>query len=219
MRWIVATWLNYWLDNIALPPHISDNSHSGYRVDVEKHLIPGVGGHRLDRLEPEYLERLYAKMQRNGLAAGTAHHVHRTVRNALNEAVRRHHLGHNPALLAKAPRLTEEEPEPYDIEEIQRLLKVATDRRNGVRWVVALALGLHQGEALGLKWENVDLAKGIIRIRSTGFAQNTNTDAPTPVAGRRDSAPTDARHETTPAPPNQRPGGGSSPCLIRSWCC
>jgi integrase len=164
-RWTVATWLTHWLDNIALPPNISENSHSGYRVDVEKHLIPGIGAHRLDRLEPEHLEKLYAKMQRNGLAAGTAHHVHRTVRNALNEAVRRGHLGRNPVLLARAPKLSEEEPEPYDIEEIQRLLKVATERRNGVRWVVALALGLRQGEALGLKWEHVDLAKGILRIR------------------------------------------------------
>lgn len=164
-RWTVATWLTYWLENIALPPNVSENSHSGYRVDVEKHLVPGIGAHRLERLQPEHLERLYAKMQQNGLKAGTAHHVHRTVRNALNEAVRRGHLGRNPVLLARAPRLTEEEPEPYDIGEIQRLLKVATERRNGARWVVALALGLRQGEALGLKWEHVDLEQGILRIR------------------------------------------------------
>jgi integrase len=64
-----------------------------------------------------------------------------------------------------APKLSDDEPEPYDIEEVQRLLKVASQRRNGARWVVALALGLRQGEALGLKWEHVDLNKGILRIR------------------------------------------------------
>lgn len=68
-------------------------------------------------------------------------------------------------LLARAPKLDDEEPEPYDVTEIQRLLRVASERRNGVRWVVALALGLRQGEALGLKWENVDLEKGILRVR------------------------------------------------------
>ncbi|MCW2941492.1 MAG: putative methyltransferase [Actinomycetia bacterium] len=68
------------------------NTHAGYRVDVEKHLIPGIGAHRLDKLEPEHFEKLYAKMQHAGLKAGTAHHVHRTVRAALNEAVRRKHL-------------------------------------------------------------------------------------------------------------------------------
>jgi integrase len=165
-RWTVAKWLSYWVENIAVPPNISDNAHSGYSVDVRKHLIPGIGAHLLDRLEPEHLEKLYAKMQHGGLAAGTAHHVHRTVRNALNEAVRRGYLGRNPVLLAKAPKLADEEPEPYSIEEVQRLLKVANERRNGARWVVALALGLRQGEALGLKWEHVDLDNGTLRIRN-----------------------------------------------------
>lgn len=164
-RWTVATWLTHWIDNIAVPPHVSENTHAGYRVDVEKHLIPGIGAHRLERLTPEYAERLYAKMQRDGLAAGTAHHVHRTLRNALNEAVRRGHLGRNPVLLAKAPKLTDEEIEPYGLDEIQRLLKVVTERRNGARWVAAFALGLRQGEALGLKWSDVDLEKGTLRIR------------------------------------------------------
>ncbi len=164
-RWTVATWLSYWIDNIAVPPHISENAHAGYRVDVEKHLIPGIGAHRLEKLAPEHAERLYAKMQRSGLSAGTAHHVHRTLRNALNEAVRRDHLPRNPVLLAKAPKLTEEEVEPYGVDEIQRLLRVVSGRRNGARWVLALALGLRQGEALGLKWADVDLDKGTLRIR------------------------------------------------------
>lgn len=164
-RWTVATWLTHWIDNIAVPPHVSENTHAGYRVDVEKHLIPGLGAHRLERLTPEYAEKLYAKMQRDGLAAGTAHHVHRTLRNALNEAVRRGHLGRNPVLLAKAPKLTDEEVEPYGLDEIQRLLKAVTERRNGARWVAALALGLRQGEALGLKWSDVDLVNGTLRIR------------------------------------------------------
>jgi integrase len=164
-RWTVSKWLTHWIDNIAVPPNVSENTHAGYRVDVEKHLIPGIGAHWLDRLEPEHAEKLYAKMQRNGLAAGTAHHVHRTLRNALNEAVRRRHLGLNPVLLAKAPRLDEEESEPYDVEEIQSLLKVVGDRRNGARWAVALALGLRQGETLGLKWEHIDFKKGMLKVR------------------------------------------------------
>ena len=45
------------------------------------------------------------------------------------------------------------------------MLKLVAERRNGARWVVALALGLRQGEALGLKWEHVDLDNGLMRIR------------------------------------------------------
>ncbi len=68
-------------------------------------------------------------------------------------------------LQAKAPKLTEEEVDPYGIDEIQRLLEVVSERRNGARWVVALALGLRQGEALGLKWTDVDLDQGTLRVR------------------------------------------------------
>jgi integrase len=164
-RWRVAAWLMFWLANIACPPNVAENTYSGYEVDVRVHLIPGVGAHWLDKLAPEHAERLYAKMIGKGLSAGTAHHVHRTIRNALNEAVRRGHITQNPILLAKAPRLIEEETEPYTIEEVRRLLTVVSGRRNGPRWVVALALGLRQGEALGLKWEHVDLETGMMRIR------------------------------------------------------
>jgi integrase len=104
-------------------------------------------------------------MQENGLSAGTAHHVHRTIRAALNEAVRRRHLARNPVLLAKAPVLDEDDVEPYDVPEIQRLLEAAAKGRNAARWAVALALGLRQGEALGLQWDSVDLDKATIRIR------------------------------------------------------
>lgn len=164
-RYRVGEWLTHWVQNIAAPPNVSENAHSGYEVDVRVHLIPGVGAHWLDKLAADHLEKLYARMIRAGSAPGTAHHVHRTIRNALNEAKRRGHIAQNPALVAKAPKLTEDEAEPYTVAEVRRLLALVADRRNGPRWVVALALGLRQGEALGLKWEHVDLDTGLIRIR------------------------------------------------------
>jgi hypothetical protein len=84
----VEKWLTHWVENIAAPS-VRENTISGYRVDVYKHLIPGVGGRRLERLEPEHLEKLYTRMQARGSAPATAHHAHRTIRTALNEALRR----------------------------------------------------------------------------------------------------------------------------------
>jgi integrase len=115
--------------------------------------------------EPEHLEKLYVRMMKNGSAPATAHQAHRTIRTALNEAVRRGHLVRNPAMLAKAPRLPEAEVEPYSVDEIRLLLKSALERRNGARWAVALALGLRQGEALGLRWDDVDLDAGTLFVR------------------------------------------------------
>ncbi len=104
-------------------------------------------------------------MRANGSAAGTAHQAHRTVNTALNEAVRRRHLTTNPASIAKSPKVEEEEVEPYSLKEVQRLLAEAAKVRNTARWVIALALGLRQGEALGLKWEDVDFQAGVILVR------------------------------------------------------
>ncbi|WP_037840121.1 tyrosine-type recombinase/integrase [Streptomyces sp. NRRL S-337] len=163
-RWTLHSWLEHWVENIA-KPYVSENTYDGYEVDVRVHLVPGLGAHKLDRLEPEHLERFYRKMQDSGSSAGTAHHVHRTIRTALSEAVRRGHVATNVAEIAKAPRLEEEDIEPFTIEEVQSLLVEASKLRNSARWVVALALGLRQGEALGLHWEDVDLEAGYVRIR------------------------------------------------------
>lgn len=104
-------------------------------------------------------------MQANGSKAATAHQAHRTMRTALNHALRRGHVTRNVATLAVPPRIEEEEVEPYEIEEVQRLLSEAAKLRNSARWSIALALGLRQGEALGLRWSDVDLRNGVLRVR------------------------------------------------------
>jgi integrase len=162
--WTVEKWLRHWIENIA-PLTVRYKTLRGYQTAVHRHLIPGIGAHRLERIQPEHFEKLYAKMMQSGLKAGTAHQAHRTVRTAFGEAERRGHITRNPAAIAKAPRVEEDEVEPLDAEEIQRLLSTALQRRNGVRYVIALALGARQGEALGLKWEYLDERRKTLRVR------------------------------------------------------
>lgn len=163
--WTTEKWLTHWLENIARPS-VRYKTYIGYRTAISQHLIPGLGAHRLDRLQPEHLEKLYAKMQAAGLKPATAHQVHRTARTAFGEAARRGRIVRNPAALAKPPRVDEDEVEPFEAEDIHRPLTAALARRNGVRFVVALALGLRQGEALGLKWSRLDTGSKTLRISS-----------------------------------------------------
>jgi integrase len=162
--WTVEQWLDHWLNTIIAPPAITENAWIAYEVAVRCHLRPGVGAHRLDRLEPEHLERLYRKMVLAGAKPGRAHQVHRTIRAALNEAMKRKHITQNPATVARAPKVDDEEVEPYSVDEAKRILKAAQRRRNSARWAVALALGLRQGEALGLMWPDVDLDAGTLLV-------------------------------------------------------
>lgn len=59
--WTVAMWLTHWVENIA-PLGVNENTMVGYGVAVRKHLIPGLGAHKLDQLKPEHIEHLYGAM-------------------------------------------------------------------------------------------------------------------------------------------------------------
>jgi len=155
--WTIEQWLTHWVENIAAAS-VRPTTMVGYRASVYKHLIPGVGAHRLDKLQPEHLEKLYERMvSKKGLKPATAHLAHRTVRVALNEAVRRGRIAQNPAKIARPPRVEEDEIVPFTVVEAQRLFTAAGTVRNGARFVVALTLGLRRGEALGLRWSDFDI--------------------------------------------------------------
>jgi integrase len=159
--WTVEKWLIHWVENVAANA-VRRTTMVGYRSSVYNHLIPGVGAHRIDKLEPEHLEKLYVLMQEKkpkgkGLRAGTVHLAHRKVRAALNEAVKRKHITSNPVKVAKPPRVVEEEIVPFTVEEARCILDATENMRNGARFVVALTLGLRRSEALGLKWSDIDV--------------------------------------------------------------
>lgn len=168
----VEQWLTHWVENIAAPT-VRPNTLVGYRVAVYRHLIPGIGAHRIDKLRSEHLERLYVKIGKqktdrgNEFKPARIHQIHRVIRTALGEALKRSHITSNPAAIVRPPRVVEEEIVPFTREEAARILETTKAFRNGARFVIALTLGLRKGEALGLKWRDVDLDKRTVSIRRT----------------------------------------------------
>lgn len=162
----LGRWLEHWLDNV-LPGSVRWKTLSTYHSQLRRHVLPLLGAARLSELRPDTLEDLYRRLAEAGLSAHTVHAVHRVLRSALNEAVRRRRIASNPALIARAPRLPTTEVQPLSREECLQVLGAAEGRRNAARWSVALALGLRQGEALGLQWPDVDLAGGTLRVRNS----------------------------------------------------
>jgi len=164
-KWTVEKWLRHWVENIAAPT-VRYKTITTYRTVVYKHLIPGIGAHKLERIEPDHFEKLYGKLVKSGLKPVSVHQVHRTARTAFNEALRRGRIGRNPVALAKPPLVDDEdELVAYSTAEIQRLITAALKRRNGTRYVLALAMGTRQGETLGLKWERLDEESRTLAIR------------------------------------------------------
>lgn len=160
----LGDWLEHWLDAV-LPMTVRWKTLSTYRSQMRLHVVPALGGWRMSEIQPEHLEEHYRRMQADGHSTHTIRAVHRVLRSAMNEAVRRRRLAANPALIARPPRVEDVEVEPLSIEESRRVLGAAQTTRHPSRWSIALSLGLRQGEALGLLWDDVDLDDGVLRIR------------------------------------------------------
>jgi integrase len=159
--WITETWLT----TIA-PRRIRRSTlETTYVPKVRNRIIPGLGKHRLDRLTPEHIERFYTRLETEGLAPATVLQIHRILSRALKVAMQRGYVARNIATLVDPPSASHDEIEPLTFDEALRIIRLAASRRNGTRWSIALALGLRQGEALGLRWQYVDLDAGTLTVR------------------------------------------------------
>ena len=105
----VREYLTEWVE--AHAASVKPGPAAGYRADIERYIVPRIGGLRLQSLRPAMLSKFYRELAEGGgkdgrpLSASTVAHVHRTLRKALTDAVRVEQvLAINPAERAKLPR-------------------------------------------------------------------------------------------------------------------
>jgi len=157
----VGEYLDAWIE--ARRHLVRPKTMEGYKIDARR-IRAHLGRIKLSRLTPEHVESLWSAILEEGFPASVAH-CRRTLSACLQTAVDRGYIARNPVRLAKAPQLVEREVKPLTKAEVQKILAVARNKRNAARWSVALALGLRQGEALGLRWGDVDLEAGTLTVR------------------------------------------------------
>lgn len=121
-------WLEHWMTAI-LPLSVRWKTLSTYQSLMKVHVIPKMGAARLADVRPEALELLYGQLLNEGRSTHVVHAVHRVLRSALGEAVRRHHLSQNPATVARPPRVATVEIDPLASEECRSLLRPPGERR------------------------------------------------------------------------------------------
>lgn len=137
----------------------------GYRSTLRVHVLPHIGALKLSGLAVEVIRGRLAEMKQSGASPHTVAATHRVLRSCLSAAVESGRLAINPAKQVTVEQPQESEVEPLSVEEASRILACAAQRRNGARWSVALSLGLRQGEALGLKWVDLDLDAETVVVR------------------------------------------------------
>jgi integrase len=138
---------------------------TGYRTNVERHIIPRIGGRKLGRLTARDVRLLLDECRQSGLSERSVRYVHGTLRAALEDAVREDLLPRNVARLVRLSTPAPAEPRILTVGEARQLLRTARDDRLFAALVLLMVLGLRRSEALGLRWADVDLDVGVLRVR------------------------------------------------------
>jgi integrase len=165
-RQTVAQFLDRWLIDAARPS-VRPRTYATYESYVRVHLIPAIGSVPLQKLGPADVQRLLNAKLDAGLAPRTVLHIRAVLRHALNQAVRWGILLRNAASLVDCPRVPAYEVRAMSPEEARLLLKAVHGDRLESAYVLALGVGLRQGELLGLEWDDVDLDAATLQVRQT----------------------------------------------------
>jgi integrase len=159
----VGTFLERWLEDVV-KPNKTHRTYATHHQQVLSHIIPALGRVKLEALRKAHVDRLYADLLRGGLAPSSVRRVHAVLHAALEEAVRGDLIPRNPAAHANKPKVRQEEIEPLDAEQARIFLDAARGDRYEALYLLCLMAGLRQGEALGLKWSDIDLDAGTLRV-------------------------------------------------------
>jgi integrase len=162
-RQTVGQFLDRWLtDTIA--PNRRPKTYRSYEQMTRCHIAPALGHIQLAKLEPQQVQALLKRKQDEGLSPRTVAYTRAVLRQALNQALKWGLVARNVATLVEPPKVERFEIKPLAPTDANRLLDAARDDRLEALYRVALSLGLRQAEALGLRWEDIDLDKRTLRV-------------------------------------------------------
>jgi integrase len=138
-----------------------------YQELVRLHIAPEIGRISLTKLTPQHVERMMLRVKDKGVAPRTVGHCRAVLRNALNHAMRHSLVARNVAGLAEAPKVPEPEIRALTPTTARQVLAAVKGDRLEALFTVALACGLRQSEALGLRWSDVDLDAATLTVQRT----------------------------------------------------
>jgi integrase len=159
----VGEHLEQWLEDVV-KPSASHRTYSTNAQQVRDHIAPTLGRIKLKELRKTHIDKLYREKLDSGLSPSTVRRVHAVLHKALEEAVKGDLIPRNPAAYANKPKVKQDEIEPLDASQAAAFLKAAKGDRFEALYILCLMCGLRQGEALALRWRDIDLDGGKLRV-------------------------------------------------------
>lgn len=162
----VSTYLAQWLKDVVAVRNAPLTAQS-YGWLVRKHLIPGLGRHKLEQLSPQLVQQFLAERHAAGLSAATIKHLRATLRAALSQAERWGLVHRNVAKLVTIPQAPRYEAAVLTAEDGVKFLTALRGHPREAVYAMALTMGLRRGELLGLRWADVDLMTAELQVRTS----------------------------------------------------
>jgi len=147
--------------------HVAEQTYSYYCQIVRDYIAPALGRIRLRDLNARHIQNFYNDKVSEGIGLRTVQKTHTVIHAALNSARKFGLIPYNPDDATNPPKPKTKAMKFLTKDQTRRLLLVAkeSEDRCYALYFLAIVTGMRQGELLALKWENVDLEKGILSIK------------------------------------------------------
>lgn len=176
-KYTVAEWVRLWFETYS-KPSIREQTAYYYNNYIEKHIVPGIGSIRLDKLTTIQIQQFYNKLKTSGrvqryahielkdkgLSNRFIHGIHGVLRSALDQAVKERLITSNPAEGCKLPKIEKKEMKVLLPEQIGAYLQEANRRGLLPAYYLELTSGLRRGELLALLWTDLDVENMTISV-------------------------------------------------------
>jgi integrase len=165
----LSEYLEQWLVTYA-KPNVGLKTFERYERIVRQNIAPHLGHIRLTDLKPLEIQSFYATLLTSGRKKGgglsplTVQHVHRLLRRALHQAQRWELIERNPADGVDSPRVQRKEMNALDRDGLRRLLLALRGHKLYLPVLLAATTGARRGEILALRWSDVSLDAGTLRV-------------------------------------------------------
>jgi integrase len=168
----VRQFLDHWLDHMK--SQVAPRTHERYSEIALKCLAPLIGDVLLSKLKAIRISAAYTKALaagrrdgRGGLSPRTVVHMHRILRQALQQAVDWEMLARNPTDKIKPPKVEKKEMRALDASETAALLEAIRPTRIFMPVLLAVTCGMRRGEITALRWRSVDFVNAQLEVKTS----------------------------------------------------
>ncbi len=141
----LSDFLTSWLEHKS--KHVSKGTMAHYRPYINRHLIPNLGGLKIDQLKPYHIQALYdSYIEEETLSNQSIVHMHRILNNAYKTAIRWELAIRNPCEDIKPPKPERFEMQVWDELDVKHFLELTKKDRFYIVYLLALTTGMRKGE-------------------------------------------------------------------------